>query len=124
MHVTVRPTNRDPARGLLAAACLLAVACTGDGGGPAGPSPVSPGTTSSVSVTHPADHGTIYIGDQVQFQATVSSSGGATQAATSAVWASDAPAVATGAHSRFPGHALTPTGVMAIRCKQFHLPDL
>ena len=25
------------------------------------------------------------------------------------------------AHSRFPGHALTPTGVMAIRCKQFHL---
>ena len=31
---------------------------------------------------------------------------------------------AEGAHSRFPGHALTPTGVMAIRCKQFHLPDL
>ena len=31
---------------------------------------------------------------------------------------------AMGAHSRFPGHALTPTGVMAIRCKQFHLPDL
>ena len=30
----------------------------------------------------------------------------------------------SGAHSRFPGHALTPTGVMAIRCKQFHLPDL
>ena len=30
----------------------------------------------------------------------------------------------TWAHSRFPGHALTPTGVMAIRCKQFHLPDL
>ena len=29
-----------------------------------------------------------------------------------------------GAHSRCPGHALTPTGVMAIRCKQFHLPDL
>ena len=29
-----------------------------------------------------------------------------------------------GAHSRFPGHALTPTGVIAIRCKQFHLPDL
>ena len=28
------------------------------------------------------------------------------------------------AHSRFPGHALTPTGVMAIHCKQFHLPDL
>ena len=25
------------------------------------------------------------------------------------------------AHSRFPGHALTPTGVMAIRCKQFSI---
>ena len=24
----------------------------------------------------------------------------------------------------FPVTALTPTGVMAIRCKQFHLPDL
>ena len=33
-------------------------------------------------------------------------------------------AAAAGAHSRCPGHALTPTGVMAIRCKQFHLPDL
>ena len=30
----------------------------------------------------------------------------------------------SGPHSRCPGHALTPTGVMAIRCKQFHLPDL
>ena len=36
----------------------------------------------------------------------------------------DSPAVSDRAHSRFPGHALTPTGVMAIRCKQFHLPDL
>ena len=35
-----------------------------------------------------------------------------------------APAAGWRAHSRFPGHALTPTGVMAIRCKQFHLPDL
>ena len=55
----------------------------------------SPGTTSSVSVTYPADHGTIYIGDQVQFQATDSSSGSGTQAATNAVWESNAPAVAT-----------------------------
>ena len=170
MQVIIRPMNGDPARGLLAAACLLAVACNGDGGGPAGPSPGSPGTTSSVSVTYPAGHGTIYIGERVQFQAMAPSSGGGTQAAASAVWASDAPAVATvsplglvtavsavaatisaeapagargslrirvfpqfhghwegdlnGAHSRFPGHALTPTGVMAIRCKQFHLPDL
>ena len=81
----------DSARGLLAAACLLAVACGGDSGGPTAP---SPGTSSSVSVTYPADHGTIYIGEEVQLQATVSSSGG-TQAATNAVWASDAPAVVT-----------------------------
>ena len=95
MRVIVDPTLRDIARGLLAAAYLLAVACSGDGGGPAGPSPMSPSTTSSVSVTYPADHGTIYIGDQVQFEATVSLSGGGTQAATGAVWASDAPGVAT-----------------------------
>ena len=92
MHAPARPTKGDSARALLAAACLLAVACGGDGSGPAAP---SPGTTSSVSVTYPADHGTIYIGDEVQFQATVSSSGSGAQAATDAVWASDAPAVAT-----------------------------
>ena len=40
------------------------------------------------------------------------------------LWDSLAPGQIPGAHSRFPGHALTPTGVMAIRCKQFHLPDL
>ena len=95
MLVIVRRTTRDPVRGLLPTACLLAVACSGDSGGPTGPTPPSPGATSSVSVTYPADHGTIYIGDQVQFEATVSSSGGGTQAATGAVWASDAPGVAT-----------------------------
>ena len=47
-----------------------------------------------VSVTYPEDHGTIHIGDQVQFQATVSSGAG-TQAAAKAAWQSDAPAVAT-----------------------------
>ena len=52
-------------------------------------------TTPSVSVTYPADHGTIFISDQVQFLATVPSSGGGPQAATDAVWESDAPAVAT-----------------------------
>ena len=91
IHSIFHPMNGDLARGLLAAACLLAVACGGDSGGPTAP---SPGTTSSVSVTYPADHGTIYIGDQVQFQATVSSSGTGTQAATNAAWESDAPAVA------------------------------
>ena len=39
-------------------------------------------------------------------------------------WNTTFKAFADWAHSRFPGHALTPTGVMAIRCKQFHLPDL
>ena len=93
-HVTVRRTTRGPAHWSLAAAWLLAVACGGDSGGPTGPTPRSPGATSSVSVTYPAEHGTIYIGDQVQFQATASSGGNGT-AATNATWASDAPAVAT-----------------------------
>ena len=93
MHILAPPTKGDSVRGgLLAAACLLAVACGGDGGSPAAP---SPGTTSTVSVTYPADHGTIYIGNQVQFQATDSSGGGGTQAVTGATWQSDAPAVAT-----------------------------
>ena len=92
MHLILRPTNGDTARGLLAAACLLAVACNGDNGGPTAP---SPSTTSSVSVTYPADHGTIYIGNQVQFQATVSSSGSGAQVASNATWESSAPAVAT-----------------------------
>ena len=97
MHAIVRPTRGESAAGLLAAACLLAVACNGDGGSPTGPTPPSTGATSSVSVTYPEDHGTIctiYIGDQVQFQATVSSGAG-TQATTNAAWQSDAPAVAT-----------------------------
>ena len=92
MHTIIHPMKGHWARALLAAACLLTVACGGDSGGPSAPSPV---TTSSVSVTYPEDHGTIYIGDEVQFQATVSSSGSGAQAATNATWESDAPAVAT-----------------------------
>ena len=46
-------------------------------------------------MAYPEEHGTIYIGDQVQFEATVSQGGGATQSATNAAWTSDAPAVAT-----------------------------
>ena len=95
LHVIVRRTTRGPDRGLLPAACLLAVACGGDSGAPTGPTPPSTGAASSVSVAYPADHGTIYIGDQLQFEATVSSSGGGTQAVTGAVWASDALGVAT-----------------------------
>ena len=92
MRLIVHPMNGGSLRVLLGAACLLAVACGGDSGVPTAP---SPGTASSISVTYPADHGTIYIGDQVQFQATVSSTGSGTQAATNATWESDAPAVAT-----------------------------
>ena len=91
----IGPMKDKSARTLLAAACLLAVACNGDGRGPTAP---SAGTTSSVSVAYPTEHGTIYIGDEVQFQATVSGGSGA-QAATNAAWASDAPAVATASPS-------------------------
>lgn len=90
-RVPLRRVQADSPPGLFAAVCLLAVACGGDGSGPTAPSPSTP---SSVSVTYPADHGTIYIGDEVQFQATVSSGSGA-QATTNAVWESDALAVAT-----------------------------
>ena len=92
MRLIVHPMDGGSLRVLLSAACLLAVACGGDSGVPTAP---SPGTASSISVTYPADHGTIYIGDQVQFQATVSSTGSGTQAATNATWESDTPAVAT-----------------------------
>ena len=79
------------AHGLLAA-CLLTPACDGDGGSPTSPSPP---TASSLTVAYLEEHGTIYIGDEVQFQAMVSSDGGEGQPATNIVWASDAPAVAT-----------------------------
>ena len=92
MHPIIHPMNRDSTRVLLAAACLLALSCGGDSDGPSAPSPV---TTSSLSVTYPEDHATMYIGDEVQFQATTSSSGSGAQAATNATWESDAPAVAT-----------------------------
>ena len=64
-RLIVGPMKDKSARTLLAAACLLAVACNGDGRGPTAP---SASTTSSVSVTYPSEHGTIYIGDEVQCQ--------------------------------------------------------
>lgn len=48
---------------------------------------------TSVTVSHPG--GTIFIGAQVQFQATAMLSNGTSAPATNAVWGSDAPAVAT-----------------------------
>ena len=59
------------------------------------PGEAPPVTTPSVSVSYPAGRGTIFIGEQVQFLATMQSSGGGPQAALDAVWESDAPAVAT-----------------------------
>ena len=73
--------------------CLLAMACGGDGG--RSDRSIAGHGMSSVSVAYPEDHGTIYIGDEVQFQAMTSSSGSGTQAATNATWESDAPAVVT-----------------------------
>ena len=79
--------------GCFVAACVIGLACNADDT----PSPTSPSpaTASTVTVTYPADHRTIYIGDRVQFSATVSSGGGLGQAADNAAWESNAPAVAT-----------------------------
>ena len=57
-YTIIHPMKGHWAGALLAAACLLAVACGGDSGGASAPSPV---TTSSVSVSYPEDHGTIYL---------------------------------------------------------------
>ena len=46
-------------------------------------------------MTYPEDHGTIYIGDEVQFQAAAASGSGGTQPAANAAWESDAQAIAT-----------------------------
>ena len=85
----VAAMRRESVRGLVTA-CLLGAACNGDSGSPTAPSRAA----RTVAVTYPTEHGTIYIGDRVQFRATVSSSAGGTQAAATA-WESDAPAVAT-----------------------------
>lgn len=78
-------------RGALVAGLLLAAACDTQEG------PTEPTETTTplgVSLTHAAD-GTIFIGAEVQFQATVNLSDGSTEAAADVTWRSDAPAVAT-----------------------------
>ena len=70
---------------------VLTLACGSDGGG--GPTAPSVSATS-VSVTFPAGE-TIFIGDEVQFEATETLSNGTTRVATDATWSSDNPSVAT-----------------------------
>ena len=75
-------------RGVLVAGLLLAASCGGE-------SPTAPSATeATISVTYPA-RSTIFIGNQVQFEATVTLGDGSTQPAAAATWSSDAPSVAT-----------------------------
>ena len=78
-------------RGVLAGCLLLAVGC-GDGDSPTAPSATP--TPTGVAVTHSAES-TIFIGNEVEFEATVTLSDGGTQAASDVTWGSDAPGVAT-----------------------------
>ena len=93
MHATVRPTKRDLARGLLAAACLLAVACSGDGGG-------SHGAVARHGIERFGDlfrRGTARstLATRCSFRRRCRRAAVETQAAANAAWASGAPAVAT-----------------------------
>lgn len=75
--------------GALAAAMLLPFGC-GTHDGPMAPTP----TATGVVVTWPSER-TLFIGDQVQFEANLVLSDGSTQAAENITWTSDATAVAT-----------------------------
>ena len=78
-------------RGVFVTALVLAVAC-GTQDGPT--EPTTAPTPTGVAVTHAAE-GTIFIGHEVQFRATVTLSDGSTAAASEVTWTSDAPEVAT-----------------------------
>jgi hypothetical protein len=88
-EVRRRASYRGSGRGLLIAGLLLAVGCGGEKS-PTGPSP----TATGISVTQRSES-TVYIGKQVQFDATVTLSDGSSQPAANATWNSDAPSVAT-----------------------------
>ena len=78
---------RASVQGVLVAGLLLAAGCGGE-------SPTAPSVAeATLAVTYPA--GTIFIGHQVQFEATVTLGDGSTQPATDVAWSSDAPSVAT-----------------------------
>ena len=92
------------AKGVVAFMVLLSLAlsaCGGDNKSPTSPTPpVSPSAPPPPApVTVSTEHGTIFIGQQVQFQVTVS--GGPSMPAAAA-WSSDTPTVAT----------VSPSGVM------------
>ena len=80
---------RASVRGALVAGLLLAAGCGGEES-PTAPSAIE----ATISVTYPAGS-TIFIGNQVQFEATVTLGDGSTQPAADATWSSDAPSVAT-----------------------------
>ena len=75
--------------GALAAAMLLPFGC-GTHDGPMAPTP----TATDVVVTYPSER-SLFIGDQVQFEASLVLSDGSMQAAENVTWTSDATAVAT-----------------------------
>ena len=75
--------------GVLAAGLLLTFGC-GTHDGPTAPTP----TPTGVSVTYPSER-TLFIGDEVQFHASLTLSDGSTQAVENVTWTSDATAVAT-----------------------------
>ena len=80
-------------RRALVTGLLLAAGC-GTHDGPTEPTPMPAPTTTGVSVTHSAES-TIFIGNEVTFQATVTLSDGSREDASDVTWSSDAPSVAT-----------------------------
>lgn len=88
-----KPTRRASSQLLLLLLLPLglSVGCGGSGG-PTAPTPAP--TTTSISVVFPAGE-TIFIGNDVQFEARETLSDGTTRVATSATWESDNPTVAT-----------------------------
>ena len=90
------------AKGVVVVMVLLSLsACGGDTSSPTSPTPPVPPSAPPppAPVTVSTEHGTIFIGQQVQFQVTVS--GGPSMPAAAA-WSSDTPTVAT----------VSPSGVM------------
>ena len=80
-------------RWILVAGLLLSASC-GTDGSPTEPTPTTPPSPTGVSVSYGGER-TLFIGNEVQFQATVVLSDGSTEATTDVTWMSDAPGVAT-----------------------------
>ena len=80
-------------RWILVSGLLLAASC-GTDGSPTEPTPTTTPSPTGVSVTYGGER-TLFIGNEVQFQATVILSDGSTEATTDVTWMSDALGVAT-----------------------------